>query len=99
MAPARCPARCPFFFVIMPLRAIRWRSPIVSGNKSSDRIQTKKAAVKIRTQVRKISDMFLEIGPNVGLVACRDELGVAEISNWPVGDIGTVNKQNMSLQA
>ncbi len=22
-----------------------------------------------------------------------------KISNWPVGDIGTVNKQNMSLQA
>jgi len=47
----------------------------------------------------KISDMFLEIGSNVGSAARRDELGVAEITNWPVGDIETVNKQNMSLQA
>jgi len=43
--------------------------------------------------------MFLELGSNVGLMAHRNELGVAEISNWPVGDIETVNKQNMSLQA
>jgi hypothetical protein len=73
--------------------------PIVSANKSWDRVQTKKQRRKIRTQVRKISDMFLELGSNVGLMAHRNELGVAEISNWPVGDIETVNKQNMSLQA
>jgi len=39
--------------------------------------------------------MFLEIGSTVGSAARRNELGVAEIANWPVGDIETVN----SLQA
>jgi hypothetical protein len=43
--------------------------------------------------------MFLEIGSNVGSAARRDELSVAEIANWPVGDVETGNKQNMNLQA
>ena len=53
-------------------------SPIVSANKSSNRIQ-KNGGENSNTGL-KISDMFLEIGSNVGLVARRDELGVAEIA-------------------
>jgi hypothetical protein len=56
------------------------QSPIVNSNKSSGPYPNKKAAAKNSDMGLKISDMFLEIGSNVGSAARRDELGAAEIA-------------------
>lgn len=62
---------------------------------------TYKEAMKVRTQVRMVSDMFCEVGSNVGIVNVKDAAPTNEPWHWmtfTVGDYALVLRTNAKMQ-